>query len=395
MFSRSRLLLASASLYFFSALSSRFSRIWICFAIAWLFSRDALMPPIFCRCSQIFLCMISICRSSSCASARGASGDVREQPGTHADDACARDRCPPLSHSAPDPFCFARVISTAGAGRTSIRLFSSSILRVYMSPVSCSLAICACADTLSYSFACFRSTCSSSLSCSLSFFSLSIVALCGAREQRARKDECRRSGQRRRRALRQRSGAAPHRCFRRCCWLSSENDLWSPSTERYFFWRSARSLSTLSSPIGAMAQAGGGRAVRAPGASGMERRRSAKGPNREPLLLGELVLVGRRAERVDSKVSGVLVRQTHKKKRGDGAARCQHGHRSRAPPCQSAECVRRAGTSAHEEAAAQQQEEGGADTHTERRSSPAAHRGPVFAGPRSGEGPQRCAPASG
>lgn len=64
-----------------------------------------------------------------------------------------------------------------GRRPTSIRLFSSSIFRVYMSPVSCSLAICACADTLSYSFACLRSTCSSSLSCSLSFFSLSMVAL--------------------------------------------------------------------------------------------------------------------------------------------------------------------------------------------------------------------------
>ena len=126
MFSRSRLLFASASLYRFSALSSRFSRIWICLAIAWLFSREALMPPIFCRWSQIFLCITSICLSSSW-----------------------------------------------------MRRFSSSILRVYMSPVSWSLAICACAETLSYTFAWRRSRESSSFSCSLSSLSLSIVALRG------------------------------------------------------------------------------------------------------------------------------------------------------------------------------------------------------------------------
>ena len=128
MFSRSFLLCASASLYFLSALSSRFSRMAICLAIAWLFSRLALIPPIFWRCSQIFLCISCICLSSS-----------------------------------------------------SIRRFSSSILRVYMSPVSCSLAICACADTLSYSFACFRCSESSSFSCWLSPFSFSIVPRCFAR----------------------------------------------------------------------------------------------------------------------------------------------------------------------------------------------------------------------
>mmetsp|Transcript_73304 Transcript_73304/g.177308 ORF Transcript_73304/g.177308 Transcript_73304/m.177308 type:complete len:203 (-) Transcript_73304:66-674(-) len=54
---RSSLLRPRTPLYRTSALSRRFSRIWICFAIILLLSLVALSPPVRCRCSKILPCM--------------------------------------------------------------------------------------------------------------------------------------------------------------------------------------------------------------------------------------------------------------------------------------------------------------------------------------------------
>mmetsp|Transcript_36622 Transcript_36622/g.117586 ORF Transcript_36622/g.117586 Transcript_36622/m.117586 type:complete len:234 (-) Transcript_36622:320-1021(-) len=63
--SRSRLFCTSVVLHLFCDCSKRLSSPKICLESAWLLARDSSTPPIFCLRSQMFLCMISSCLSSS------------------------------------------------------------------------------------------------------------------------------------------------------------------------------------------------------------------------------------------------------------------------------------------------------------------------------------------